>query len=285
MSTEQNKQEKCTETYWPLLKEQLSSGKATFDNLELTCNICYDTMGTQLGDQFNEAGTHGARILPCGHMFGYSCLRLSYEATLDGDMSACCPTCRASVIHSRCRHIHPGQKMPTCLKDLDRVAGPIKDGEMLGGCRYCVANTHMEVLRECLHIETASNSDRDINLDLGFGSRNCIHYTYPAPQVGEEVPVPESVAKAFREMFAEQKRIETGEFQAEMGCEGVWADEPLSDSELICFITGSPAPKPLPFWEFADYQSLQDQRDGVAPKTLEELRAIYDEQSDLGDAQ
>ncbi|KAH7238186.1 hypothetical protein BKA59DRAFT_481557 [Fusarium tricinctum] len=281
MSTKQNKQEKCSETYWPLLKEQLSSSKVTFDDLELTCNICYDTMGTQPSDQFNEAGTHGARILPCGHMFGYCCLRQSYEATLDGysDMSACCPTCRASVVHSTCRHIHPGQKMPTCLEDLDCVAGPIKDGQMIATCKNCIADLHLDLFRQCLDIETAFNSDRDINLDLCLRTRTRMYTAHPVPPFGEEVPVPELTAKAFREMSASQKRIETGEFQAEMGCEGAWCEEPLSDGVLTCFITGSLPPKPLPFWEFADYQNLQDKRDGVALKTVEELRAIYDAKS------
>ncbi|SPJ82071.1 uncharacterized protein FTOL_09476 [Fusarium torulosum] len=283
MSTQQNK-EKCSETYWPLLKEQLSSGKVSFNDLELPCSICYDTMGIQDSElAADETGYHhGAVILPCGHMFGYSCFRQAVEASEEDEMNVCCPSCRASVTHSKCGHVHEGQRMPTCLKELNLVASIPKGGHMMESCKHCIVSSYLMALQSYLNLLPA-NPELQTDLHISIKTRYHLYTSFPRPEFSEEVSVPASVARLFRTIMADHKEIESGESYYHACAEGTWCDEPISDYTVLqCYITGPPPPKPLLFWDYVEYRNLQDMRYGVAPKTLEELRASYDSESYWG---
>ncbi|KAM0202997.1 hypothetical protein ACHAPQ_008899 [Fusarium lateritium] len=275
---------KCSETYWPLLKEQLASGKVGFDDLDLPCTICYDTMGVQSSECVpDENGhDHGAVVLPCGHMFGYSCIRHAVEASVENEINVCCPSCRADVTHMVCGHVNLGQMIPTCQEDLDRVTLAVKDGKFNHSCIHCYSDQYLQRLRGLLK-SMPRHRVLDSGLELCLTTRHHL-YTHksPATEFSEEIPPPEIVARMFRIYMAGHKLIEEGKFPGMGPNEGVWCDEPLSDSVLRCFITGPPPPEPLPFWEYVDYRNLQALRDGVEPKSIEELRAAYDDESHWG---
>ncbi|KAM0232906.1 hypothetical protein ACHAP5_010568 [Fusarium lateritium] len=276
--------QKCSETYWPLLKEQLASGKVGFDDLDLQCTICYDTMGVQSCELVpDESGhDHGAVILPCGHMFGYSCFRQAVQTSEANGMNVCCPSCRAAVTHMGCGHISLGQMIPTRQEDLDRVALAVKDCNINHICKHCYGDLYLKQLRQLLR-SMPRHRAIDSGLELVLATRNHMYIQGgPAPEFSEEIPLPEIVAAMFRLYMTGHKLIEEGKSPGAGPNEGVWCDEPLSDSVLRCYITGPPPPKPLPFWEYVDYQNLQALRDGVEPKSIEELRAAYDDESYWG---
>jgi hypothetical protein len=114
--------EKRTETNWSLLKVYLENDKVSFSDLELICAVCRDPMSV-LPDghghrEEDDVNSHRAMILPCGHIFGNSCIKTAFS---DGsDLRPVCFMCRADLVHPGCQHIHLGQQMPCSKKYLSQ---------------------------------------------------------------------------------------------------------------------------------------------------------------------
>jgi hypothetical protein len=143
-------------------------------------------------------------------------------------------------------------------------------------------SSYLGVLRSNLNILPIS-PDLETGLEISLKTRGHFYTASPRPEFSEEVPVPESVAKLFRTIMTDHKKVEAGECHYPTYLGGAWCDEPVSETSVLkCYITGPPPPKALPFWEYVEYRNLQDMRDGVAPKSLEELRAIYNDESYWG---
>ncbi|KAF5677594.1 hypothetical protein FHETE_1645 [Fusarium heterosporum] len=99
------------ETYFPALMDILSQDPSATESLNLECPICRDVMTTNNEDKVSYSNdeadvNHGAFVLPCGHIIGYSCSREIYNYSTGTGIPHRCPTCRFDLIHTSCQHSH-----------------------------------------------------------------------------------------------------------------------------------------------------------------------------------
>lgn len=138
-------QPKLTNTYWPALRDALLQDPSSYDNLDLDCGICLDKMAvfphenTFDDDHALRTISHGARILPCGHMFGTRCVTAHFDNLIDDNQPVVCPTCRMDLLwHKECEHVHYGLAMPTSISEIRLFPGTIAEGGKLSeNCRDC----------------------------------------------------------------------------------------------------------------------------------------------------
>ncbi|KAF4445918.1 hypothetical protein F53441_10389 [Fusarium austroafricanum] len=100
-----------TETFYPVLVEILVEDHSAFNRLDLGCGMCMEKMTFDSEDEIcepdNEAGLHShAYILPCGHMFCFSCCAKLMVLNRDSERLHKCPTCRYDLHHSYCKCPH-----------------------------------------------------------------------------------------------------------------------------------------------------------------------------------
>ncbi|KAF5002215.1 hypothetical protein FGRMN_521 [Fusarium graminum] len=99
------------ETYFPALMDILQQDPSATGKLNLECPICRDVMTTNDEDKVSYSNdeadvNHGAFVLPCGHIIGYSCSREIYNYSSETGVPHRCPTCRLDLIHTSCQHSH-----------------------------------------------------------------------------------------------------------------------------------------------------------------------------------
>ncbi|KAG8668533.1 hypothetical protein FPOAC2_07824 [Fusarium poae] len=105
-----------TETYLPRLLEVLERDPSAAERLRLDCGMCHEEMTTDGVDMCELPNgepslTHVAYILPCGHIFGLSCvvelMHHCLEQHVYGSRQNRCPTCRQRqhFIPCGCPHI------------------------------------------------------------------------------------------------------------------------------------------------------------------------------------
>jgi hypothetical protein len=132
-------EEMRSETHWPILKAYLKEGKVTFDDIDLPCGVCQDTM-TVSPDQHTkdeDGKTHNAVIFPCGHIFGNSCIEVAFAE--NSSLRPVCFTCRADLTHPECGHMHPGLPMPCSQEELDSTPHVLAEGGLLSSsCGDCL---------------------------------------------------------------------------------------------------------------------------------------------------
>ncbi|RSL94485.1 hypothetical protein CEP52_012593 [Fusarium oligoseptatum] len=94
-----------TDTFWPSLKAQLLRPDSTVSNCCISCTICYENvdLGSAAAAATHESA-HTAVVLPCGHIFGSSCLAFWQQSLVDRGQDPSCPTCRLVTIHEGCKH-------------------------------------------------------------------------------------------------------------------------------------------------------------------------------------
>ncbi|KAI3317255.1 hypothetical protein HD806DRAFT_527238 [Xylariaceae sp. AK1471] len=94
------------------------------------CKLC--NLRLSINEPPNGQDVQAFTILPCGHAFGYDCIKTLFQA----DHSAQCPSCGASAKHRRCGHLPKFRKMEQKDKNLTfKMVDP--DG-LPSRCEYCV---------------------------------------------------------------------------------------------------------------------------------------------------
>ncbi|KAM6540302.1 hypothetical protein FALCPG4_002021 [Fusarium falciforme] len=110
-----------TETFWPALRAQLFHPDSTIADCAINCTICYEKVELQHKIAPHESD-HTAVVLPCGHIFGSSCLRFWSESLLDRGTPPSCPSCRHTTIHPECRHTSRPMEIPLEPRQPDNVS-------------------------------------------------------------------------------------------------------------------------------------------------------------------
>jgi hypothetical protein len=100
-----------TETFFPNLLETLKEDPSAAERLDLECGVCLEKM--TVNDEVKIRVTddeidvvHGAYILPCGHMFGFSCITQLASRQLRAGADHTCPTCRHRLHYIPCHCPH-----------------------------------------------------------------------------------------------------------------------------------------------------------------------------------
>ncbi|QPC78357.1 hypothetical protein HYE68_009109 [Fusarium pseudograminearum] len=97
-----------TETFFPRLKEILDQDPSAAQRLKLECGMCMEDMLINEDVRVEQRGnvtyvSHNAYILPCGHIFGITCvLKLKENSITVRDPEYQCPNCRAPMYFHSC---------------------------------------------------------------------------------------------------------------------------------------------------------------------------------------
>lgn len=116
------KTSKVTSVYWPELKQILEKDPGRFKDLELEC-LCFERMSVfdneHIRDPAMDGYTHGAHILPCGHIFGEKCLSRIWQYAHQADGWFACPACRQVLgYHQHCCHDLNSLPMPQSVAEI-----------------------------------------------------------------------------------------------------------------------------------------------------------------------
>ncbi|KAH7188211.1 uncharacterized protein B0J16DRAFT_370191 [Fusarium flagelliforme] len=138
-------QPKLANTYWPVLRDSLLQDPSLYNNLHLDCGICLDKMAifphehTFQNDHALKTISHGARILPCGHIFGTRCITSHFYNLMDNGQPVVCPACRTNLLrHKGCEDVNYGMAMPTSISEIRMFPDTIAEGGRLPDqCRDC----------------------------------------------------------------------------------------------------------------------------------------------------
>ncbi|KAM0492920.1 hypothetical protein ACHAP8_009584 [Fusarium lateritium] len=215
---------KTKETYWPILKSSLLNGDLRIEDLDLDCPICWDNMSVPTGDE--HADDHEASILPCGHIIGKSCARI-------GQLKAC-PSCRAEIVHSDCRHPVGGKTVPGSIKMINSVPQVLsKGGCISSSCRDCQLHSRLEdLLQEFIEMDEESQTrkglhTRRLGISLRAGGRYLSIGDCPNGMKPVSIDTPKHIRMQWRAF--EEGQI----FVANEGLE--WFDDPIENTEILCF--------------------------------------------------
>ncbi|KAM0202998.1 hypothetical protein ACHAPI_001168 [Fusarium lateritium] len=147
---------KCTETFWPLLRSALMSREVTFSDMELQCTICYTNMPLAPDPTSDEKDedSHGPVIYPCGHMFGRSCFVNNVLYNTDNGRDVSCPICRGKYNYTKCKHPHYGFKMPRDMKGVEDFPTIVPQGGVVFElCYKCLVEVTLKTAGEKLRAD------------------------------------------------------------------------------------------------------------------------------------
>jgi hypothetical protein len=171
--------DKSKETYWPQLASHIDNDAVEFKDLALNCSMCLEdiTVFPHEHVEDDNGETHQGVILPCGHIFGASCISKSAQASIDTDTMIRCPTCRGAFVHPKCDHFFFGLLMPSNKSDMGLIPPTLNNGGVLADyCYQCGVKKTLEDLNEELHKILTEESRGRFVVSLTKGGE-----TFPQP--------------------------------------------------------------------------------------------------------
>ncbi|KLP09818.1 Uncharacterized protein LW94_7892 [Fusarium fujikuroi] len=129
--------------YWPDVVKAINGGEVTLRDAKINCVICREpTMSSGPDDVIvpEPEESHRAVVVPCGHIFGSTCLRSWFDNLKSAGAPVRCPTCRTDCFHPHptCQHPFYGVPMPTNVPDMAQIPRIIQDGgKITEGCGDC----------------------------------------------------------------------------------------------------------------------------------------------------
>ncbi|KAF5538950.1 hypothetical protein FMEXI_9170 [Fusarium mexicanum] len=190
------------ESYWPNLKASIDNGKLKFKDVSIECVVCQTDVTVFPHEHVvdEEVGeSHRAVILPCGHIFGASCVKQFFDMKTQEGQPATCIKCRAACYHPACGHPFYGEPMPCSIPRMGftpHVVG--KGGSIDERCEQCtiqkaIADINAEVERAPDRPKAADEfSGVALEIDgISYTSLGCA----AGDRLGllEQVPFPDSV--------------------------------------------------------------------------------------------
>ncbi|KAF4954877.1 hypothetical protein FGADI_4979 [Fusarium gaditjirri] len=127
--------------YWPNIEASIDNNEFQFKDLSIECVVCRTDVTVFPKDHVvdEEVGeSHRAVILPCGHIFGASCVKRFFDMKNEEGARASCIKCRAACYHPACGHPFYGEPMPSHVPGMaftPHVVG--KGGKIDMHCEKC----------------------------------------------------------------------------------------------------------------------------------------------------
>ncbi|CAM1505107.1 Fc.00g107440.m01.CDS01 [Cosmosporella sp. VM-42] len=167
--------ERVTENYWPKLKQLIKEDPSVVNRLDLECPICYERMTITDEEHVFEPilgglkVSHQAGILPCGHMFGASCVAKMLTSNHSQNKVSACPCCRLTLKYRLCIHTTPGIPMPVKWNQIEQMLKTIPEGgKMPPVCFDCALARALNNLTKMTEITVDTQEYPDM-AGLGVG--------------------------------------------------------------------------------------------------------------------
>ncbi|KAI0112148.1 hypothetical protein GGR51DRAFT_557329 [Nemania sp. FL0031] len=103
---------------------------------DVECQICNKRLA--ITEPADEDNIESYTVLPCGHVFGHTCIGLWMDASNQGSCPSTCPSCRFVLQHSGCndyvvlKEINSGSNMWTTISD-----SIVDEGGLPPVCAFC----------------------------------------------------------------------------------------------------------------------------------------------------
>ncbi|KAF5684466.1 hypothetical protein FDENT_6697 [Fusarium denticulatum] len=197
--------EDSEDSYWPNLEASIDNEKIKFKDVSIECVVCRTDVTIFPKDHVvdEEVGeSHRAVILPCGHIFGASCVKQYFDMKTEQRQPASCIKCRAPCYHPACGHAFYGAPMPCSIPRMaftPHVVG--KGGSIDPLCKPC--NIRRAVSAITAEVKRAPDRTKAMDEFLGVvltidgQSYNTASIDGFRPGSLERVYFPESVAGHF----------------------------------------------------------------------------------------
>ncbi|CAG7559247.1 unnamed protein product [Fusarium equiseti] len=168
LTTDPTDTDPITSTNWPTLIKEVKEDPDNKRDLRLTCDICFELMATSPGQNLGNL-CHEAFILPCGHMFGQSCIEEWMKGARRRHYKYSCPACRATMKqHSKCGHPIRGRCIPPSRDEYPNVSSVRSEGGgQLSRCTRCVATGAIKLLKKLVgnhHVELEPGQTANLRL-------------------------------------------------------------------------------------------------------------------------
>ncbi|KAM5519198.1 hypothetical protein FOXYSP1_09983 [Fusarium oxysporum f. sp. phaseoli] len=163
--------EESEDSYWPNLEASIDNNEIEFKDISIECVVCRSNVTIFPKDHVvdEEVGeSHRAVILPCGHIFGASCVKRFFDMKTEEGARASCIKCRAACYHPHpdCGHPFYGEPMPSHKPGMaftPHVVG--KGGKIDLCCKMCTyKNAIYDITAE---IQRAPDLPEDMKKSLG----------------------------------------------------------------------------------------------------------------------
>ncbi|KAM0199038.1 hypothetical protein ACHAPA_003639 [Fusarium lateritium] len=177
-----------TGTYWPVFKREVEADEARVRPIQLECLICCELMTTSPDEpDHTYVGTpsHGAQILPCGHMIGASCWfewldrmkRIAPRKKFDK-----CPCCNMKFrFHTKCGHRTAGRFIPDTVAEYSAVPALLSHGGRISSrCWWCELKLAMKVLCSSAQIPSPKVQPGEYTFMIFHVEGNPLLYQYPS---------------------------------------------------------------------------------------------------------
>lgn len=179
------------QTWWPLIRPYLLSGELKPEDLDMACAICTERMAVvESHFQANDRPgvDHGGFILPCGHIYGKSCLNTYLDTQRKLKRSQVCPTCRASFVHDTCRHLDFGCRIPNTKQGVLHIPPVLSEGGLLSEkCRLCFLEGFADSLMEKLEAVSGEDADK-LGISVTLGNMTCCRKCYDGVYITHRPP-------------------------------------------------------------------------------------------------
>ncbi|KAF4490520.1 hypothetical protein FAGAP_10700 [Fusarium agapanthi] len=134
------------ESYWPNLEASINN-KLKFKDVSIECVVCRTDVTIFPQDHVvdEEVGeSHRAVILPCGHIFGASCVKQYFDMKTQEGRLASCIKCRAACYHPACGCPFYGAPMPCSIPGMAFTPPVVgKGGSIDKRCKRCTIRKAM----------------------------------------------------------------------------------------------------------------------------------------------
>ncbi|KAG9504800.1 hypothetical protein J7337_004778 [Fusarium musae] len=161
--------EDSEDSYWPNLEASIDNDKIKFKDVSIECVVCRTDVTIFPKDHVvdEEVGeSHRAVILPCGHIFGASCVKQYFDMKTEQRQPASCIKCRAACYHPACGHPFYGEPVPCSIPRMaftPHVVG--KGGSIDERCRFCtIQKVGLDIL---LEVKRAPDRPKTVDEFLG----------------------------------------------------------------------------------------------------------------------
>lgn len=202
--------DKVSDNFWPSLKKTLEEDSNNFDRLDISCQICFEptTVGGQPYRNYAPKRDHRATILPCGHIFGDSCIATYLREGEQPARKPNCPACRANLKHAGCPHACLGTPVPNCPAEVSTVLPILSEGGKIAEvCCLCELGETVECLIHKIMLTTTVPPDHFICALANFPTDHLwvrLHGD-ETPQEAAEVEWETQMSEAFRELIDESE--------------------------------------------------------------------------------
>ncbi|KAF9765293.1 hypothetical protein IL306_002380 [Fusarium sp. DS 682] len=199
--------DRITDTYYPVLLEILKNDPTAFERLDLDCLLCKEKMTFNPEGNFHEdpkeSELHkGAYILPCGHIFCFSCTVELTKHHKTNRIPHKCPLCDFSLTHLGCKCMHnEGMPFIPTKKQDENLLAKVKKKVSKAYCVKCQTVALLfGLVRIVLYLHGTSQMIKDgqaLGITVKYKNKSYLYWGSRQEEVVRTLPLSEDLLQLY----------------------------------------------------------------------------------------